>query len=184
MRQAKLSELVPPPPLPPPPPPGILTRVNVGIGVRVGRRNITVAVSVGVGVSVLRGVEVTVAVGVDVGSAPAVAVNAAFAVWAMNVLTAPGTGVETEGAVKDGTHARISAKAVNQIRNFGLNIQEYLVAITRLQFREFNDGKSCQSFSRQASTLYKDQKRVTSVVGWWIDKIRFGLACELPANSH
>ena len=98
------------------------TLVNVGIGVRLGRINITVAVSVGNGVSVLRGVEVIVAVGVDVGKAAAVLVMAAFDVCAMNVLTAPGTGVETGGAVKVGTHAKTRLRAINQAINFVLRV--------------------------------------------------------------
>jgi len=81
-----------------------------------------VAVSVGNGVSVLRGVGVTVAVGVDVGRAAAVLVEAAFDVCAMNVLTAPGTGVETDGAVKDGTHAKTMPRAINQASNFVLRV--------------------------------------------------------------
>ena len=102
--------------------------MNVGIGVRLGRINITVGVSVGNGVSVLRGVEVIVAVGVDVGKAAAVLVIAAFDVCAMNVLTAPGTGVEASGAVKVGTQARISARAVNQIIYFDLGIAIFSLA--------------------------------------------------------
>jgi hypothetical protein len=86
----------------------------VGIGVRVGRRKMTVGVSEGTGVSVLRGVGVIVAVAVEVGIAAAVLVEAASSVCAMNVLTAPGTGVETCGAVKDGTHARTTLRAINQ----------------------------------------------------------------------
>jgi hypothetical protein len=83
---------------------------------------ITVAVSVEVGVSVLRGVGVSVAVGVDVGRAAAVLVEAAFEVCAMNVLTAPGTGVETDGAVNDGTHARTRPRAINHERIFVLRV--------------------------------------------------------------
>ena len=79
-------------------------------------------VSVGVSVSVLRGVGVVVAVAVDVGIAAAVLVEAAFDVCTMNVLAAPGTGVETCGAVNVGTHARISARAVNQIRYLGFGV--------------------------------------------------------------
>jgi hypothetical protein len=92
----------------------MLTLVKVGIGVRLGRINITVGVSVGIGVSVLRGVGVIVAVAVDVGKAAAVLVEAAFEVCAMNVFTAPGTGVKTVGAVKEGTHAKTMLRAINQ----------------------------------------------------------------------
>jgi hypothetical protein len=98
------------------------TLVNVGIGVRVGRRNITVGVSDGIGVSVLRGVEVIVAVGVDVGKAAAVLVMAAFDVCAMNVLTAPGIGVETCGAANVGTHAKTRLSAINHERIFVLRV--------------------------------------------------------------
>ena len=80
------------------------------------------AVSVGDGVSVLRGVGVIVAVGVDVGRAAAVRVDAAFEVCAMNVLTAPGTGVETDGAVNVGTHARTRPRAINHERIFVLRV--------------------------------------------------------------
>lgn len=81
-----------------------------------------VGVSVGIGVSVLRGVGVVVAVAVEVGIAAAVLVEAAFDVCAMNVLTAPGTGVEICGAVNEGTHARTIPRAINQANNFDLRI--------------------------------------------------------------
>jgi hypothetical protein len=100
----------------------MLTLVNVGIGVSLGRINMNVAVSVGNGVSVLRGVVVIVAVGVDVGRAAAVRVDAAFDVCAMNVLTAPGTGVDTDGAVNDGTQARTRLRAINHERIFVLRV--------------------------------------------------------------
>ena len=141
-----MSELLPPPPLPPPPPPGMLTLVNVGIGVRLGRININVAVSVGNGVSVLRGVVVIVAVGVDVGRAAAVRVDAAFDVCAMNVLTAPGTGVEICGAVNDGTHARTMPRAINQASIFVLRVDisppvpRTEIQITKIPLSLYNDG--------------------------------------------
>ncbi len=100
----------------------MVTRVNVGIGVKLGRININVGVSVGSGVSVLRGVEVIVAVGVDVGIAAAVLVEAALEVCTMNVLTAPGTGVEACGAANVGTHARTTLRAINQASIFVLRV--------------------------------------------------------------
>ena len=124
----------------------MVTRVNVGIGVKLGRININVGVSVGSGVSVLRGVEVIVAVGVDVGIAAAVLVEAAFDVSAMNVLTAPGTGVETCGAVNDGTHASIKLSAINHERIFVLRIGiSPPVPRTEIQIKKiplflYNDG--------------------------------------------
>lgn len=81
-----------------------------------------VGVSVGIGVSVLRGVGVVVAVGVEVGIAAAVLVEAASDVCAMNVFTAPGTGVEICGAVNEGTHARIMPRAINQANIFVLGM--------------------------------------------------------------
>jgi hypothetical protein len=122
------------------------TLVNVGIGVRVGRRNINVGVSVGIGVSVLRGVGVVVAVAVEVGSAAAVLVEAASDVCAMNVLTAPGTGVETCGAVKVGTHARTTLRAINQASIFVLRVDiSPPVPRTEIQIKKiplflYNDG--------------------------------------------
>ncbi len=67
---------------------------NVGRTGDVGVANmkITVFVAVGSGVSVLRGVGVNVLVGVG-GIAATVCVDAAFAVWAMNVLIAPESSV-------------------------------------------------------------------------------------------
>ena len=89
-------------------------------GVGEERIKITVEVNVGDGVSVLR-VGVMVTVGVDVGIAAAVRVPAAFAVWAINVLTALGSAVG-KGAANDGTHAITSATAVNQNRNFTVRV--------------------------------------------------------------
>jgi hypothetical protein len=100
----------------------MMTLVNVGIGVKLGMIRINVGVSVGIDVAVLRGVEVIVTVGVDDGIAAAVRVEAAFDVCAINVLTAPGTGVETDGAVKDGTHAKTRLRAINQASNFFLRV--------------------------------------------------------------
>jgi hypothetical protein len=40
----------------------------------------------------------------------------------MNVLTAPGTGVEICGAVNEGTHARIMPRAINQANIFVLGM--------------------------------------------------------------
>ena len=67
---------------------------NVGRMGDVGVANmkITVFVAAGSGVSVLRGVGVNVLVGVG-GIAATVCVDAAFAVWAMNVLIAPESSV-------------------------------------------------------------------------------------------
>jgi hypothetical protein len=114
----------------------MVTLVNVGIGVRVGKRNITVAVSVGMGVSVLRGVGVRVAVAVDVGNAAAVLVEAASEVCTMNVLAAPGTGVETCGAAKVGTQAKTTLRAINQASIFVLRVDispPYLAQNSKLQ---------------------------------------------------
>ena len=82
----------------------------------------TVEVAVGSGVSVLRGVGLVLAVGVEEGSAAAVLVPAAFEVCAMKVLTAPGTGVETDGAVNVGTQASIKLSATNHERILVLRI--------------------------------------------------------------
>jgi hypothetical protein len=62
-------------------------------------------------------VGVIVGVGVNVGIAFAVCVAAALAVWAMNVLTAPGFGVEADGTASEGTHARITARLIIQMNN-------------------------------------------------------------------
>jgi hypothetical protein len=124
----------------------MVTLVKVGIGVKVGRRNMTVAVTVGDGVSVLRGVGVIVAVGVDVGKAAAVDVEAAFEVCAMNVLTAPGIGVETDGAVNVGTQASIKLSAINHERIFVLRIDIFPpvprteIQITKIPLSLHNDG--------------------------------------------
>jgi hypothetical protein len=119
------------------------TRVNVGIGVKVGRRKITVAVTVGDGVSVSRGVEVTVEVGVDEGSAAAVAEEAAFEVCTMNVFTAPGTVVETGGAPKDGTQARIRLSATNHNR----------IIVLRVDMFPPDARKEIQTTNRYRSTM-------------------------------
>lgn len=124
----------------------MMTLVNVGIGVKLGRININVGVSVGIGVAVLRGVEVIVTVGVDVGIAAAVRVEAAFDVCAINVLTAPGTGVETCGAVKDGTHAKTRLRAINQASNFVLRVDisppvpRTEIEITKIPLSLHDDG--------------------------------------------
>lgn len=103
-------------------------------------------VSVGVSVSVLRGVGVVVAVAVDVGIAAAVLVEAAFDVCAMNVLTAPGTGVETCGAVKVGTHAKTTLRASNQASIFVLRVDisppvpRTEIQITKIPLSLHNDG--------------------------------------------
>ena len=82
--------------------------------------NTIIFVAVGVGVAVLRGVGVNVAVSVDVGSAAAVCVEAAFAVCAINVLTAPGSRAGFDVPVDGRTHAVINARAVNQNSNLVL----------------------------------------------------------------
>lgn len=89
------------------------------MGVGLFNKKITVFVGVGEAVCVLRGVGVKVAVGVDVGKDLAVWVAAAFAVWAMNVLTAPGSRVGTTGAPTDGrTHADMNISMVAIINIF------------------------------------------------------------------
>ena len=120
--------------------------MNVGIGVKLGMIRINVGVSVGIGVALLRGVEVIVTVGVDDGIAAAVRVEAAFDVCAINVLTAPGTGVETWGAVKDGTHAKTRLRAINQASNFVLRVDisppvpRTEIEITKIPLSLHDDG--------------------------------------------
>ncbi len=89
------------------------------MGVGVFNRKITVLVGVGDAVFVLRGVGVNVLVAVDVGIALTVCVAAALAVWAMYVLTAPGSIVGTTGAPTDGsTHADINISIIAQVKIF------------------------------------------------------------------
>ena len=79
------------------------------------------AVAVGSGVSVWSGVGVDVLVEVSEGIAAAVCVDAALAVWTIKVLIAFGSVVgAVAGDAKVGTHAMMSASAVNQIRYFVL----------------------------------------------------------------
>ena len=66
---------------------------------------------------------VDVLVEVSVGIAAAVRVDAALAVWTIKVLIAFGSVVgAVAGAANVGTHAMMSASAVNQIRYFVLGI--------------------------------------------------------------
>jgi hypothetical protein len=92
--------------------------VNVGItrGVGLDKMKIIVGVAVGSGVFVLGGVGVMVSVGVEEGIAAAVCVDAAFTVCTMKVPTALGSVVGIAGA-RDGAHAMITARAMNQIKN-------------------------------------------------------------------
>jgi hypothetical protein len=84
------------------------------MGVRVGKTIAGRVVDVDSGVKVLRGVGVEVAVG---GIAACVRVDAAFAVWAMNVLIVFGSRGGT-GVTMDGAHAMIRIKIMNQRNNF------------------------------------------------------------------
>ena len=59
-------------------------------------------------------------VGVNEGMAAAVRVPAAMTVCAINVLTAPGLTVGTDGVASVGTHAMINTSAVTQTNNFDL----------------------------------------------------------------
>src|SRR5688572_7084843 len=124
----------------------MVTLVNVGIGVKVGRRNITVGVSAGVTVSVLRGVGVAVPVAVEAGIAAAVLDDAASDVCTMNVLTAPGIGVDTCGAAKVGTHAKTTLRATNQASIFVLRVDisppvpRTEIQITKMPLSLYNDG--------------------------------------------
>jgi len=85
------------------------------------RTKMMVEVGVGEGVSVFC-VGVKLGVNVAEGMAAAVRVEAAMTVWAINVLTAPGSTVGTAGAANVGTHAMISTRALTQVTNFVLRV--------------------------------------------------------------
>ena len=93
------------------------------------RINITVDVAVGRGVSVLT-VGVIVGVGVNDGMEAAVCVAATSTVCAINVLTAPGSIVGTDGVTSEGAHAMISASAVSQTHNFVLRVAAIISSST------------------------------------------------------
>ena len=88
--------------------------------VALGRIKTNVTVGVGEDVAVLRGVGV-IPVGRAEGKAAAVCVDAALAVCAMNVFTAPGSSVGM-GAATVGTHASINARATSKVNNLFLSV--------------------------------------------------------------
>ena len=98
-------------------------------GVGVDRIKITVDVAVGRGVSVAI-VGVIVGVGVNEGMDAAVCVAATATVCAINVPTAPGSIVGTDGVTSDGAHAMISASAVTQTNNFVLDVAAIISSST------------------------------------------------------
>jgi hypothetical protein len=85
-------------------------------------------------------------VAVDVGIAAAVLDDAASEVCTMNVLTAPGIGVETCGAAKVGTHAKTTLRAINQPSIFVLRVDisppvpRTEIQITKMRLSLYNDG--------------------------------------------
>jgi hypothetical protein len=97
-------------------------------------------VIVGVTVSVFRGVGVVVAVGVDEGKTAAVREAAAFAVWAINVLTSFGFAVG-RGAARDGTQAMTSAMMASQNTNFRVRVDMF-----PLPHRKTSESKSSVIF--------------------------------------
>jgi hypothetical protein len=107
-------------------------------GVGVKNKKITVEVGVGVGVSVFR-VGVIVRVGVAEGSNAAVWVAAAWAVWTMKVLIAPGSMVGTDWVVSDGTQAMISVRARIQVNNFVFGVIAMSSSCTSRQSQSIKD---------------------------------------------
>lgn len=105
-----------------------------------------VDVAVGRGVSVAT-VGVIVGLGVNVGIDAAVCVDAALTVCAMNVLTAFGSIVGTDGVPREGAHAMITARAVTQTNNFVLRVAAIVSSSTSDQNRNtgldllFNDDR-------------------------------------------
>lgn len=112
------------------------------------RIKIMVEVAVGRGVSVLT-VGVSVGVGVNEGIDAAVCVDAAATVCAINVLTAPGSTVGTDGVTRDGAHAMISASAVTQTNNFVLRVAVIISSSTSDRNRSTD---SCFYFSTMMAT--------------------------------
>jgi hypothetical protein len=143
IRQAKLSELVPPPP-----PLLMLVKVGITSGVGLDRIKITVAVAVGMGVSVFT-IGVSVGLGVNDGIALAVCVPAALTVSAINVPTAPGSTVGTDGVASDGAHAMMRARAVTQTNNFVLRVA---VIVSSSASDRNRDTDSCDYFSTMMAT--------------------------------
>ena len=117
-------------------------------GVGVERIKITVEVALGRGVGVLT-VGVTVGVGVNDGMDAAVCVDAASTVCAMNVLTAPGSIVGTDGVVSAGAHAMITASAVIQTNNLDLRVAVIVSSSTSERDRSTD---SCFYFSTMMAT--------------------------------
>ena len=103
------------------------------------RIKITVAVAVGEGVSVTT-VGVMVGLGVRDGKDAAVCVLAAFTVCTINVLTAPGSTVGTDGVTNDGAQAMISANAVIQTNNFVLRVAVIVTSSTSNRIRNTDSG--------------------------------------------